>query len=79
MLFSLFLIFPVAQFNGPNKITSHPIVIVLRAISVNLHAKWWQWQWQRCWQHGIKVNKDNDNNMTNNTTNNTTTNKTANT
>jgi hypothetical protein len=57
--------FSGAQLDGPNnEITSHRIMIVLRAVFVNLHAdqRWWRQQW--CWQRGNKVNKDNNNNMT---------------
>ncbi len=63
---SLFLIFSIAQFDGPNnEITSHPIMIVLCTVSVNFHANRRQRRRQRlCWQRGNKVNKNNNNNMT---------------
>ncbi len=57
--------FSVAQFDGLNiEITSHPIVIILRAISINLQTNQRQWRRWRCWQCGNKVNEENNNNMT---------------
>jgi hypothetical protein len=52
---------------------SRLIVIILHAISVNIHTNQRRWQRRRCWQPGNKVNEENNNNMTTNTP----TNKTA--